>query len=76
MLVRPGERVSVDGTVLSGETSVDQAAITGQVGRPVTLQIVIDQSVLGGARVQVGDEVIEGTVAARLAAAEKQLTQK
>ena len=53
-----------------------QAAITGQVGRPVTLQIVIDQSVLGGARVQVGDEVIEGTVAARLAAAEKQLTQK
>ncbi|MFN8661057.1 MAG: heavy metal translocating P-type ATPase [Thermomicrobiales bacterium] len=30
VLVRPGERVSVDGTVLSGETSVDQAAITGE----------------------------------------------
>ena len=30
VLVRPGERVSVDGQVLTGETSVDQAAITGE----------------------------------------------
>ncbi|MDQ2654281.1 MAG: heavy metal translocating P-type ATPase [Chloroflexota bacterium] len=30
VLVRPGERVSVDGQVLAGETSVDQAAITGE----------------------------------------------
>jgi F-type H+-transporting ATPase subunit delta len=52
-----------------------KAALERQLGRQVNLQVVIDPSVLGGARVQVGDEVIEGTVAGRLAAATKQLTQ-
>ena len=52
-----------------------QAVIERQLGRQVSLQVVVDPSVLGGARVQVGDEVIEGTVAGRLAAASKQLTQ-
>lgn len=52
-----------------------QAAIERQLGRQASLQVVVDPTVLGGARVQVGDEVIEGTVAGRLAAASKQLTQ-
>ena len=52
-----------------------QKALERQLGRQVNLQVVVDPSVVGGARVQVGDEVIEGTVAGRLAAAEKQLTQ-
>ena len=52
-----------------------QAALVSQLGRQVNLQVVVDPAVLGGARVQVGDEVIEGTVAARLAAAEHQLNQ-
>ena len=30
VLVRPGERVAVDGTVLAGETAIDQSAITGE----------------------------------------------
>jgi Cd2+/Zn2+-exporting ATPase len=30
ILVRPGERVAVDGCVLTGETAIDQSAITGE----------------------------------------------
>src|SRR5215213_7466839 len=30
VLVRPGERVAVDGHVLAGETAIDQSAITGE----------------------------------------------
>ena len=30
VLVRPGERVAVDGIVVAGETSIDQSAITGE----------------------------------------------
>jgi F-type H+-transporting ATPase subunit delta len=43
-----------------------QAALTRQVGRDVLLQEVLDEGVLGGIRVELGDEVIEGTVAGRL----------
>ena len=35
-------------------------------GRAFTLDQVIDPAVIGGVRVQVGDEVIDGSVAARL----------
>jgi len=51
-----------------------QDALVRQLGRQVNLQVVVDPTVIGGARVQVGDEVIEGTVAARLAAAEQQFS--
>ncbi len=30
MIVRPGERVALDGTVVAGESSLDQSAITGE----------------------------------------------
>ena len=43
-----------------------RSALTRQAGRPVTVQVVIDEQVLGGVRVELGDEVIEGTVAAKL----------
>ena len=52
-----------------------QAALVSQLGRQVNLQVVVDPAVMGGVRVQVGDEVIEGTVAGRLAAAEHELTK-
>ena len=39
---------------------------SNQVGREVLLQEVLDESVLGGIRVELGDEVVEGTVAGRL----------
>ncbi len=52
-----------------------QAALERQLGRPVNLQVLVDPDVLGGGRVQIGDEVIEGTIAGRLTAAEQQLTK-
>ena len=43
-----------------------RTSLGAQVGREVAVQEVIDPSVLGGVRVELGDEVIEGTVAGRL----------
>jgi ATP synthase, F1 delta subunit len=51
------------------------AALVRKLGRQVNLQVLIDPGVIGGARVQVGDQVIEGTLAGRLAAAEQHLTK-
>lgn len=52
---------------LTGEQVVRlQAALTHQLGRPVFAQVLVDPSVLGGVRVEFGDELIEGTVAAKL----------
>jgi F-type H+-transporting ATPase subunit delta len=42
-------------------------------GRTVGLQVTVDPSVLGGLVVQVGDEVIDGSIAHRLEAAERRL---
>lgn len=41
-------------------------ALARQYGRPVHLNIVVDPDVLGGIRVDIGDDVIDGTVASRL----------
>lgn len=42
------------------------AALQRIYGKPVLLQVVLDEQVLGGIRVQVGDEVVDGTVLRRL----------
>ncbi|HJY44213.1 MAG TPA: ATP synthase F1 subunit delta, partial [Propionibacteriaceae bacterium] len=47
------------------------AALTSQIGRQVTIQEVIDPDILGGVRVELGDEVFEGTVSGRLEAARR-----
>ena len=47
VLVRPGDRVSVDGVVRAGESAVDQAAITGE-------SVPVDK--------KPGDEVFAGTI--------------
>jgi F-type H+-transporting ATPase subunit delta len=43
-----------------------QTALSRQASRSVFVQVIVDEQVLGGGRVELGDEVIEGTVAARL----------
>ncbi|MFP5415269.1 MAG: F0F1 ATP synthase subunit delta [Actinomycetes bacterium] len=49
------------------------AALSRQVGREVNVRMVVDPAVLGGVRVTLGDEVIEGTVAGRLTDAQRKL---
>jgi F-type H+-transporting ATPase subunit delta len=42
-------------------------------GRPVLVNVVLDPEVVGGIRVQVGDEVVDGTILRRLEAARRLL---
>ncbi|GAB3486607.1 F0F1 ATP synthase subunit delta [Flexivirga lutea] len=41
-------------------------ALARVYGRPVQLNVIVDPRIVGGLRVQVGDEVIDGTIATRL----------
>ncbi|WP_068325271.1 F0F1 ATP synthase subunit delta [Janibacter terrae] len=41
--------------------------------KPVLLQVVLDEEVIGGIRVQIGDEVVDGTVLRRLDEAKRHL---
>ncbi|MEZ0581143.1 F0F1 ATP synthase subunit delta [Nocardioides sp. MH1] len=41
-------------------------ALAAQYGRSVHLHVVVDPGVLGGIKVEIGDDVIDGTVASRL----------
>lgn len=49
-----------------------QTALAKQTGRPVALQEIVEPELVGGIRIEIGDEVIEGTVAGRLEAARRQ----
>jgi F-type H+-transporting ATPase subunit delta len=51
------------------QTSRLASTLTDLYGRPISVRIAVDSSVKGGLVVQVGDEVIDGSVASRLAAA-------
>lgn len=48
-------------------------ALQKTYGKPVLLQVVHDEDVIGGIRVQVGDEVVDGTVLRRLDEAKRHL---
>jgi F-type H+-transporting ATPase subunit delta len=47
--------------------------LTRIYGHPVAVQLHVDPDLLGGLSITVGDEVIDGSIASRLAAAENQL---
>ncbi|MGB3185398.1 MAG: F0F1 ATP synthase subunit delta [Ornithinimicrobium sp.] len=50
-------------------------ALSKQYGRDITLQVVVDESVLGGIRVEIADEVIEGTISSRLSTARRHVAR-
>jgi F-type H+-transporting ATPase subunit delta len=49
------------------------AALAKQYGSKIQLNVVVDPDVLGGVRVELGDDVIDGTVSARLDEAARRL---
>ncbi|MCW2493235.1 MAG: synthase subunit delta [Frankiales bacterium] len=49
------------------------SALSGMYGRPIDVRTAVDPAIRGGLVVRVGDEVIDGTVASRLAAARSAL---
>lgn len=48
------------------QTNRLNAALAKQYGRKVHANVVLDPAVLGGVRVEIGDDVIDGTIVARL----------
>ncbi len=51
------------------------SALSKQYGREVHANIVIDPDVIGGIRIEIGDEVIEGTISSRLDDARRHVTR-
>jgi Cu2+-exporting ATPase len=60
LLVRPGDRVPADGTVLSGTSEIDESLVTGETAR---------RAVAAGATVHAGSINFSGTLTMRVTAA-------
>ena len=78
ILVRPGERIAVDGTVLEGRAAVDQSAITGEAlhedvgpGSPVFAGTVAIDGLLKIQVREAGADTVLGRVVALLADVER-----
>lgn len=50
-----------------------QRALSAQAGADVQLNVLVDPEVVGGIKVEIGDDVVDGTVLTRLDAARRQL---
>lgn len=64
-------RVATDLT--EGERSRLSEALSRQYGRLIQLNVIVDPTVVGGVRIDIGDEVIDGTIAARLDEAQRRI---
>jgi len=59
---------------LAGDTQTRLGdVLAAQYDRPVHLNVIVDQSLIGGVRVEIGDQVIDGTISGRLDDASRRL---
>lgn len=58
--------VRVAKPLTDAETERLGAALQRAYGRPIHLNLLVDAEVLGGIKVEIGDDVIDGTIASRL----------
>ena len=65
--------VRVARPLTDADTARLSAGLSRQFGRPVHLNMVVDPEVLGGIKVEIGDHVIDGTIATRLDEARRSL---
>lgn len=75
-VARRGEvvaHVSAAADLTDGQRTRLTEVLTRIYGHPVSLQLHIDPELLGGLNIAVGDEVIDGTLSSKLAAAETKL---
>jgi F-type H+-transporting ATPase subunit delta len=66
-------RVTTAVGLTDAETARLQIALAGLYGHDVHLQVEVDSAIVGGVVVQVGDEVLDGSIAGRLAEARRRL---
>ena len=66
--------VRVAKPLTDAETERLAAALQRQYGRPIHLNLLVDPEVLGGIKVEIGDDVIDGTIASRLDDARRAIT--
>lgn len=70
---RTVSRVRVAQDLTETERTRLASALAQQYGRPVHLNVIVDPAVIGGMRVEIGDDVIEGSLSARLDDARRRL---
>ena len=58
----------------AGEVRLSAADIQRRFGSHVSLEFAVDPALLGGVRVQVGNDVWDGTLRTRLESLKKQIT--
>lgn len=59
--------ITVAARLSAAQTARLEKALSSQYGSSIRINEVVDPSILGGMRVQIGDEVIDGTVSNRIA---------